>query len=188
MNALALRRQLPLIKLSATAMGILLLAGTVFLLIRYFRLTAHGESLSTAFETGRMLVNFGGMALLSPIVYWVGMFAIKRPGFRVLFYIAGLFGFAMAYLLLNKLILSLMGQGQVSMDFWKGSKKLFLNFGHILMLSYAAMLYGSHDPDTAKSNDRTEHSRQKRLKRNHCQNRWLEPCNSIGLHKSYTRQ
>lgn len=143
MNTPALRRQLPFIKLSATAMGMLLLAGTVFLLIRYFRLTAHGESFATAFETGRMLVNFGGMALLSPIVYWVAMLAIKRPGFRVLFYVAGLLGFAMAYLLLNKVMLSLMGQGQVSIDFWKGGKKLFINFGHILVLSYAAMLYGS---------------------------------------------
>lgn len=143
MNAVSLRRQLPLIKLSATALLLLLLAGTVFLVMRYMKLSGQGESFPFTFETSRMLVNFGGLALLSPIAYGASTLAFRQKRLKIPTLIFGLVLFATAYLLLNKAVLLLINSGQVTTDFWKGSRKLFLNFGHIITLTYAALVYGS---------------------------------------------
>jgi len=143
MTAIALRNQAPLLKLSARALAILLSAGMVFLLMRFYRLSGKGESFPFLFETSRMLINFGSMALLSPIAYLASAQAIKRPKSSIVFLVLGLLIFALAYLLLNKSLLWLIGNGGLSFDFVKGSKKLLLNFGHILVICYGALLYGS---------------------------------------------
>ena len=143
MNAVSLRRQLPLIKLSATALVFLLLAGTVFLLMRYWKLSTQGETFPVAFETSRMLVNFGALALLSPIAYGSASFAFQKKRLMIPALILGLVFYAVAYLMINKGVLTLINTGQATTDFWKGSRKLFLNFGHIVTLTYAGLVYGS---------------------------------------------
>lgn len=134
----------PAIRLGVLSLPVLLTAGSVFVLMRYLRLSNQGEGFAYSFEIGRMLINFGGMALISPMVYWAVKLGSKHPSWRIPAWLTGLLGFALSYLLLNQLGLNLLNGPGITNDLWKSSQKLFLNFGHILTLFYLVMAYGFH--------------------------------------------
>lgn len=140
----ALNIKTPVFRLSAVSMCIMLLAGTAFLLERFYRLSSQNESFAYSFEIGRMLVNFGGMALLSPLIYQAIRWSLKSPRSRVILSLAGLLTFVLLYILLNKAVLFLISENAQSQHVWTGIKKLLLNFSHILVLFYTAVSYGSY--------------------------------------------
>lgn len=140
----ALNIKTPVFRLSAVSMCIMLLAGTAFLLERFYRLSNQDESFAYSFEIGRMLVNFGGMALLSPLIYQTIRLSLKFPGSRVVLWLAGLLMFVLLYILLNKSVLFLISENVQSLNLWTGNRKLLLNFSHILVLFYGATSYGSY--------------------------------------------
>lgn len=140
----ALKIKAPVFRLSAVSMCIMLLAGTAFLFERYYRLSGRQESFAYAFEIGRMLVNFGGMAILSPLIYQTIKWSFRLPRNRILIWLAGLLLFGFLYLILNKSVLFLISERAQSFNLWAGNRKLLLNFSHILVLFYLAASYGSY--------------------------------------------
>ena len=135
--------QTPVFKLSRTALLFTLLAGLTFITARYYHLTQQGKAFAYDFELGRMLINFGGMALLSPLIYKVVDVSLKFNKLKVGIWLIGLILFAYAYKLLNEVVLSVFyGMGEVS--FFSFNKKLFLNFAHLLVLFYGAIAYASY--------------------------------------------
>lgn len=139
----ALNIKPPVLRLSAVSMLIMLLTGTAFLFMRYYKLTGQGATFAYSFEIGRMLVNFGGMALLSPLIYRLTALAYRINRFRWPLLLLGLIAFAFLYLVLNKLTLYFISDNSTTFNLWTGANKLFLNFSHILVLFYVASVYGS---------------------------------------------
>ncbi len=134
----------PSFKLSLTALTLMFVAGLAFLVERYLRLSSQNFSFDYGFEIGRMLLNFGGMALLSPLICKIAGITIKRPRIRLITWLVGFVLFILLYILVNKLGLLLLTGELSSMGNLVGVKKLMINFFHLLVLFYLAMGYVGH--------------------------------------------
>ena len=138
MSSVALPR-LPLFRLSSMALLAMLLTGTAFLFMRYQRVTLRGDAFAYGFEISRMLVNFGGMALLSPLIYKTTAWARRWPKLKPLTWASGFIAFVTLYVVFNKVMLFLAFEQPLTS--WRGSQKLLLNFSHLLVLFYGVVAY-----------------------------------------------
>ncbi len=134
----------PSLRLSLTALVFMLLAGSAFLLERYFRLSNQSFSFDYGFEIGRMLINFGGMALLAPFIYHTIGFSQKYSRALIPIWIIGFIGFVGLYIVLNKIGLYLLSENTTSIQLFAGVKKLMINFFHLLVLFYVSVAYVSY--------------------------------------------
>ncbi len=88
-----------------------------------------------------MLTNFGGMAVLSPLIFQCVNISLRAKRSRMIFWILGFLVFVTAYTLLNKLVMAIISDSSIQFSLLRDTKKLFLNFGHLLVLFYLTVSY-----------------------------------------------